>query len=67
MRRYEIEPDGNQCAVSYMPDCSRDSIARNSAVLGIPGLRAISAWEWTRGSKAGLHKLIVAAEDTGKR
>jgi len=63
VHRYEIEPDGDTCAVSYTCRIVRaSSLPGALAVLGIPGLRAIAAWEWTRASKAGLHRLVEAAE-----
>lgn len=68
VHRYEIAPDGNLCAVSYTGRIVRATALPGAlAVLGIPWLRAIAAWEWTRASKAGVRRLIVAAEDSGKR
>jgi len=67
VHRYEIEPDGETCAVSYTCRIVRASALPGAlAMLGIPVLRAIAAWEWTRASRAGLHRLVVAAEDRAR-
>lgn len=63
VHRYEMEPDGNQCGITYTCRLVRASALPGAlSLFGIPGLRSIAAIEWSRAARAGLRRLVVAAE-----
>lgn len=63
VHRYETEPDSDECTVTYTCRLVRASVLPGAlSMLGVRGLRAIAAWEWSRASRAGLRRLTAAAE-----
>ena len=67
VHRYEIEPDGNQSDVTYTCRLVRASALPGVlAIYGVPVLRSLASREWARASRAGLRRLIAAAETTAR-
>ncbi|ALV43591.1 hypothetical protein AU252_22440 [Pseudarthrobacter sulfonivorans] len=67
VHRYEIHPDGNQSDVTYTCRLVRaTALPGPLAMFGIPVLRSLAAGEWARASRAGLRRLIVAAQSTAR-
>ncbi|UZX04702.1 SRPBCC family protein [Arthrobacter sp. CDRTa11] len=63
VHRYEIEADGNQSNVTYTCRLVRATgLPGLLAMFGIPVLRSIASVQWARASRAGLRRLIAAAE-----
>jgi hypothetical protein len=67
VHRYEIRPDGNQSEVIYTCRlvCAT-ALPGVLAMFGMPVLRSLAAREWARASRAGLRRLIAAAETTAR-
>jgi hypothetical protein len=64
VHRYEIETDGNQSIVTYTCRLVRATgLPGLLAMFGIPVLRSLASIEWARASRAGLRRLIAAAEN----
>jgi hypothetical protein len=67
VHRYEIRPDGNQSDVTYTCRLVRaTALPGMLAMFGTPVLRSLAAREWARASRAGLRRLIAAAETTAR-
>ena len=67
VHRYEIRPDGNQSDVTYTCRLVRaTALPGILAMFGIPVLRTLAAREWERASRAGLLRLIAAAESRSR-
>jgi hypothetical protein len=65
VHRYEIESDADQSVVTYSCRLVRASALPGLlAMYGIPVLRSLASLEWARASRAGLRRLIAAAEMT---
>jgi len=67
VHRYEIEPDGNQSDITYTCRLVRATgLPGLLAMFGIPVLRSLASLEWARAGRAGLRRLIAAAETTAQ-
>jgi hypothetical protein len=67
VHRYGIEPDGSQCDITYTCRLVRASALPGVlAIYGIPVLRSLASFDWARASRAGLRRLIAAAETTAR-
>lgn len=67
VHRYEIRPDGTQSHVTYTWRLVRaTAVPGLLAMFGIPVLRSLAARGWARASRAGLRRLIAAAETTAR-
>lgn len=63
VHRYDIEPAGSGSQITYTCRLVRASALPGLLVmLGIPVLRPVAVAEWARASKAGLKRLVAAAE-----
>lgn len=63
VHRYDIEMDGSQSDVIYRCRLVRaNGLPGPLATFGIPVLRSLASLEWARASRAGLRRLIAAAE-----
>ncbi|MDQ0078402.1 hypothetical protein [Arthrobacter oryzae] len=63
VHRYEVEPDGDRSKITYTCRLVRaNALPGSLALYGIPVLRSLASREWARPSRAGLRRLVAAAE-----
>lgn len=63
VHRYDIEADGSQSSITYRCRLVRaNGLPGPLAMFGIPVLRSLASLEWARASRAGLRRLVAAAE-----
>ncbi|MEW9873133.1 hypothetical protein [Arthrobacter sp. HS15c] len=64
VHRYDIRADGSQSDISYTCRLVRATALPGLLVMfGTPVLRSLAVREWTRASRAGLRRLVAAAEN----